>query len=193
MLPLLAVNPAPPLLSESPWRAAGRHHTSSCFIPASPSAVLRRKSSLVFPEEAFPGQQQQPPGTTLLLCRFSAFRVLLKQLAQLKVRISRLDCSGQSCTHCAAARQWETLLSCAGGSGPLMLYRLLHSPATDSCSTVLKWCVVTWWWEGGIAAEFTVYSCGAMRGKVTCSLNVVEANDFLQDMTQSLRQCCGFW
>lgn len=45
---------------------------------------------------------------------------------------------------------------CAGGSGPLVLYRLLHITALDSLNAVLKWCDVTWWWEGGIAADFTV-------------------------------------
>lgn len=38
-----------------------------------------------------------------------------------------------------------------------MPYRLLRITASDSLNAVLKWCVVTWWWEGGIAAEFTVY------------------------------------
>lgn len=49
-----------------------------------------------------------------------------------------------------------TLFRCAGGSGPLVLYRLLHITALDSLNAVLKWCDVTWWWEGGIAADFTV-------------------------------------
>lgn len=74
-----------------------------------------------------------------------------------------------------------------------MLYRLLHITAMESLITVLKWCVVTRWWEGGIAAEFAVCSCSAMRGKVTCSLSMVKADDFLQDVTQSLKHCCGFW
>lgn len=37
-----------------------------------------------------------------------------------------------------------------------MLYRLLHIAASGSLNTVLKWCDVTWWWEAGIAAEFTL-------------------------------------
>lgn len=48
-----------------------------------------------------------------------------------------------------------TLFRCEGGSGPLMPYGLLHTTALDCLNTVLKWCVVTWW-EGRIAAEFTV-------------------------------------
>lgn len=49
----------------------------------------------------------------------------------------------------------------------LRLYRLLRITALDSLNALLKWCVVTWWWEGEVAAEFTICSlagCNERKG-----------------------------
>lgn len=70
------------------------------------------------------------------------------------------------------------------------------------CSTPLLWTASTLCWNGVLwlggkeelqQSLLSVFLQGAVRGKVTCSLNVVEANYFLQDVTQSRKQYCGFW
>lgn len=56
-----------PCLPGSTQRAAAGHHMTSCFTCASLASVS------VFPEEALPGQQQQPAGATFLLCICTGF------------------------------------------------------------------------------------------------------------------------